>query len=213
MQSPVHSSHTGARRFRSGPIHPRATGAEGQIGRLLRAAAEPGETPACVVRRLTARIRAVARAHRLPAHDVEDVVQLTWLRLLEHGRDIREPAALGAWLHTTARRESLRVLHEAARLQPVADDALAEPVAAPGADDELEQREAAAVLARAIDALPARQRALMGALLADDGPSYAHIAHRLDMPIGSIGPTRARCMDRLRRDRRLASVAGHDDDR
>jgi DNA-directed RNA polymerase specialized sigma24 family protein len=54
------------------------------------------------------------------------------------------------------------------------------------------------VLARAIGELPARQRALMGELLAEEAPSYARIAHRLDMPIGSIGPTRARCLQRLR---------------
>jgi RNA polymerase sigma factor (sigma-70 family) len=213
----MHSHSTpspAAARFRSGPLHPRAGGAgDGALGRLLTAAAEPGETPSCVVRRLTTRIRAVARAHRLSAHDVEDVVQLTWLRLLEHGRDIREPAALGAWLHTTARRESLRVLREAARVQPVAEDALEEPVLMADAAAELERREAAAVLLDAISALPGRQRALMGAFLAEDAPSYAHIAHRLDMPIGSIGPTRARCMDRLRRDHRLAAVAGGDEAR
>jgi DNA-directed RNA polymerase specialized sigma24 family protein len=139
MQTPNSPSSTGAGRVRSGLLHPRAAG-EGELGRLLLAAAERGETPSCVVRRLTTRIRAVARAHRLAAHDVEDVVQLTWLRALEHGREIREPASFGAWLHTTARRESLRVLREAARVQPVADDALEEPATVAGADAELERR-------------------------------------------------------------------------
>jgi RNA polymerase sigma factor (sigma-70 family) len=209
MQTPSSSSAADARRVRRGLLHSRPAG-EGELGRLLGAAAESGETPSCVVRRLTTRIRAVARGHRLGAHDVEDVVQLTWLRALEHGRDIREPGALGAWLHTTARRESLRVLREAARVQPVADEALEEPVSSSGADAELERREVAAVLVQAIGDLPARQRALMGELLADEAPSYARIAHRLAMPIGSIGPTRARCLDRLRRDHRLAAAAGHD---
>ena len=87
--------------------------------RLLLAAGMSDEVWTSMTEHLTPRIRSVARAHRLAAHDAEDVVQTTWLRLLEHREQIRDPGALEAWLHTTARRESLRVLREGARAEPV----------------------------------------------------------------------------------------------
>ncbi len=188
----------------------RSSGGEAPFTRLLAANAGRGETPECVLQRLTVRIRAVARAHRLGAHDVEDVVQLTWLRLLEHAEAVREPAALPAWLHTTARHESLRVLRESARVQPVADETLGDREAGPGLDHRVERQERRSALIHAIAGLSGRQRALMLALLADPAPSYERFARTLAMPIGSIGPTRARCMERLRRDHRLAGVAGDD---
>jgi RNA polymerase sigma factor (sigma-70 family) len=185
--------------------------AERHLDRLLAASAGRGETPASVVQRLTVRIRAVARAHRLNAHDVEDVVQLTWLRVLEHGDAIRDPAALPAWLHTTARRESLRVLREGARLQLVGDEPIRDEEPCPSVQAQLERREQRAALFGAIRRLSGRQRTLMLALLADPAPSYERLARTLEMPVGSIGPTRIRGMERLRRDRHLVAVADLDD--
>jgi RNA polymerase sigma factor (sigma-70 family) len=176
-----------------------------ELERLLLASADRGESCTSVVSRFTARIRSVARAHRLAAHDAEDVVQSTWLRLLEHADRVREPAALGGWLQTTARRESLRVLREGARTQPAGDDMPERAETGLGLQAALEGKERAALLAQAIAALPRRQRDLMLALLAEPEPSYAEIAAALGMPIGSIGPTRARCLERLRGDERLSS--------
>jgi RNA polymerase sigma factor (sigma-70 family) len=178
----------------------------GALERMLQAAEVPGGVPASLVQHFTGRIRAVARAHRLRAHDADDVVQTTWLRLLEHRDRIRDPSALGAWLHTTARHESLRIIRDGGRVEPVADDRLDARDPTPGAQERLEQQERVAALADAVRALPRRQRTLMAALLAETEESYAELAASLQMPIGSIGPTRARSLERLRQDPRLASL-------
>jgi RNA polymerase sigma factor (sigma-70 family) len=178
-----------------------------ELERVLRASAVRGEPWNSVLHRFTARIRNVARAHRLSAHDAEDVVQTTWLRLLEHLDRVRDPEAVGAWLQTTARRESLRVLREGARTQPVEDERLDTQEEAAGAGEIVEVLERVALLGQAIQGLPRRQRELMVTLLAEPEPSYADVAHRLDMPIGSIGPTRARSLERLRSDVRIAALA------
>jgi RNA polymerase sigma factor (sigma-70 family) len=157
-----------------------------------------------LVDKFTARIRCVARRHRLRAPDVEDVVQTTWLRLLEHIDGVKEPSAVGAWLETTARRESLRIVRSG-RLEELVDE---EPAAAAAPVDE--QRLAAAerrtALATALERLPSRDRALLALLVAEPARSYAEISDWLDMPIGSIGPTRARCLARLRQDPALAGA-------
>jgi RNA polymerase sigma factor (sigma-70 family) len=173
---------------------------------LLFSAAEREAAPA-VIARLCLRIRAVARAHRLAPHDADDVVQSTWLRLLEHCDRIREPGALVAWLQTTARRESLRILRENARMRPTEDAALEVCDPRPDAQSELEAAERAAALEVSIDALSARQAALMRALLHDPEPCYAALSRSLGMPVGAIGPTRGRAFDRLRSDGRLCAVA------
>ena len=159
-----------------------------ELERVLRASAVRGEPWNSVLHRFTARIRNVARAHRLSAHDAEDVVQTTWLRLLEHLDRVRDPEAVGAWLQTTARRESLRVLREGARTQPVEDERLETHEEGVGACEAVELLERVT-------------------LLAEPEPSYADVAHRLDMPIGSIGPIRARSLERLRRDVNIAALA------
>jgi RNA polymerase sigma factor (sigma-70 family) len=178
---------------------------EGELDHLV-SAAKTGDAEAwsALVDRYTARLRCVARGHRLPAHDVEDVVQTTWLRLLEHIDRVREPHAVGAWLETTARRESLRIVRSGRR-EELTD---VEPVEAVAPVDEqrLASTERRAALATAVDRLPCRDRALLGLLVAEPAPSYADISDRLDMPIGSIGPTRARCLERLRRDAALAGA-------
>ena len=180
----------------------------GELERFLARYAERGERAPSVLHRLIARIGAVARAHRLPAHHVDDVVQTTLLRLLEHRESIREPRALGAWLQTTARHESLRVLRDGARVRPVCPDDLEDGAEPSPLQPHVERGERRTALLRAIDALPPRQRDLMLVLLAEPEPSYAEVARRLGMPIGSIGPTRARALERLRRDERLAAVLG-----
>jgi RNA polymerase sigma factor (sigma-70 family) len=143
---------------------------------------------------------AIARAHRLGDADACDVVQATWLKLLEHVRDLREPGRLGAWLSTTARRECLRVLRGHAIESPTGD-ALPETLsseAAPGEDLFLAERDK--VLWSAFQRLRSSDRALLRLLMADPAPSYGEIAAALDIPIGSIGPTRARALDRLRQE-------------
>lgn len=141
---------------------------------------------------------ATVRAYRLPHHDASDVVQTTWLRLVEHLDDVRNPEHVGAWLATTARRESLRALRSSARVIPT-DDELTPQHAAPDAlDAALLRRERDATLWRAFAALSERCQALLRLLASDPTPAYEEVSAALDMPVGSIGPTRARCLERLR---------------
>jgi RNA polymerase sigma factor (sigma-70 family) len=142
---------------------------------------------------------AITRAHRLSAADAADVAQATWLKLVEHLPRLRNPDALCGWLATTARRECLRVLKQADRVVPTPE---APDVAAdrPGPDAKLIGDERAAVLWQALARLSGRDQMLLRVLAADPPPSYQQIGAALGMPIGSIGPTRARALARLRRE-------------
>lgn len=175
-------------------------GTVGDTAQLLRGARD-GDASCwdTLVARHTSTLWAVARSFRLADADAADVVQATWLRLLEHLDTIREPDRLGSWLATTARRESLRVLRYAGRHLPSEDAALdrADPVAEP-LEASLVREERDAVLWRALGSLPARCRQLLRVLAADPPPSYEQVSAALDMPVGSIGPTRGRCLAKLR---------------
>jgi len=152
-----------------------------------------------LVPRFDRRLRAITRSYRLGPWDVDDVVQATWLQYIEHGHELREPAAAGAWLETTARRLSLRVLqrHVREQLTDNADRTAAGEHAEPESEAIACERRTA--LHRAIAGLPERHRRLMRLLVVRPDLSYEEIGRRLAMPVGSIGPTRARCMDRMGR--------------
>jgi RNA polymerase sigma factor (sigma-70 family) len=143
---------------------------------------------------------AIARSYRLDQADAADVVQTAWLRLVEHLDRIEEPARLVGWLVTTTRRECLRVLRRAGRerLFPADDGALdmldeaAEPLDAALITDERD-----AELWRAFARLPERCQQLLRIAVAAP-QAYDEVSAALDMPVGSIGPTRARCLARLR---------------
>lgn len=143
---------------------------------------------------------AIARAHRLNDADASDVSQTTWLRLYEHLRRLQEPAAVGAWLATTARRECLRVLRENQRRVLCWDDDpdYESPQITPDEAVLLRARDDA--LRRSFSHLRATDQALLRVLVADPRPPYEEIAAVLDVPIGSIGPTRQRALERLRRE-------------
>jgi RNA polymerase sigma factor (sigma-70 family) len=177
-----------------------AAGHEGLTGVVLAAAAHDARAWCTLVERFSTRLRAVARAHRLAAHDAEEVVQTAWLRLLEHIDSIRDPGAVGAWLEVTAIRESRRLLRNAQREMPAPPDTLEEPAVPPVAEPSLVAGECRAALESALDRLSRGQRQLLRALFAEDAPSYAAIAAQLEMPVGGIGPTRARSIARLRSD-------------
>lgn len=155
-----------------------------------------------LVRGYAGLIWAVARLHGLSSSDAADVSQVTWLRLVERVGHLRQPERLGAWLATTARRESAKVARKAARQVPIGDgrDGVAadDPDGA-SADGRVELDERDALLRGAFAGLTPRCRELLGLLLADDSLSYAEVGQVLDMPVGSIGPTRARCLACLRR--------------
>ncbi len=159
-----------------------------------------------LVDRYAGLVWAVARGHRLAAPDAADVVQTTWLKLLEHLGGIREPDRLGAWLATTARRESLGVLRRAGRQVPTADAWAEVEDAAPGPEARAVAADRDRVLRAAVARLPDRCRILLRVLMADPPPTYDEVAAALGMPIGSIGPTRARCLARLRTEAERAGL-------
>jgi RNA polymerase sigma factor (sigma-70 family) len=154
-----------------------------------------------LVSRYSALLWRIARAHHLAPADAADVVQTTWLRLVEHATQITDPGRLGGWLATTARRECLRVLRLSRRERPHPDDheAFDTPDAVvPSPDTHLLRQERDALLWSAVAELPERSRLLLEVLMADPPPTYDEVASALGMPRGSIGPTRARTLARLR---------------
>jgi RNA polymerase sigma factor (sigma-70 family) len=184
---------------------------------LVSAAASGDELAwAELVRRYTPLVLSVIRAHRLNRTDAADVNQTVWLRLVEHLGRVREPAALASWLATTTRRECYRLLRVGRRTQPFDpyDDAVEGPFgvflladsAAP--DENLLRTERQQALRDGLGQLPARCRELLSLLVADPPSSYREIAARLGMPIGSIGPSQARCLHKLRNCPALAPFVG-----
>ena len=141
----------------------------------------------------------ISSGYRLGA-DAAEVVQTTWLRLLENLDRIREPERLGGWLATTARRESLRVLRLRGRELVTDDESRFDlgPSGAPTPEDALLDSDRRRLLWDAFARLPENCRRLLQ-LVVVVAPPYAEVAAALEMPIGSIGPTRARCLARLRR--------------
>jgi RNA polymerase sigma factor (sigma-70 family) len=143
---------------------------------------------------------ATTRAYRLSAADAADVFQITWMRLVEHLDRIHDPARLGAWLATTARRESLHAIRRSARVIPRSDDLPDAPSDAPHPVERLIAEQDATAVQAAFERLRPRDRALLRLLTSEPTPSYAEISVALAIPIGSIGPTRARALTRLRRE-------------
>ena len=155
-----------------------------------------------IVDRFATMVWGVARRHRLSEADAVDVSQTTWMRLVEHLDRIEDPERIGGWLATTARHESFRVLRLMDRqvpsphedfvdLRAVEDD---EPVDGALLADERDRE-----LWELISLLPPRCQLLLSVLNSESQFSYVEIGQILDMPTGSIGPTRGRCLDHLRR--------------
>ncbi len=153
-----------------------------------------------VVERYHRLVWAVVRSYRLSSSDAADVTQITWLRLVEHLGSIRDPARVGAWLATTARREALRLSRQRrADLGRTTEvDLVVLPSAGPSVEDALLRDEADAALHRALRELGDRCQQLLRALACSPPAHYDEISKALGMPVGSIGPTRGRCLDRLR---------------
>lgn len=182
--------------------------------RLVAAAARGDEHAWALLQdRYAKRVRSVARAYRLSPHDVDDVAQTTWLRLLENIGNLRNADGVGAWLETTARRECLGLLRRRTRERPTDDAQLTDKPCEPVAEQRLVAAERSKALAERLVQLPPHQRRLLVALLAEPAPSYREIATSLQIPVGSIGPTRARSLKRLRKDSVLARSLQQDGNR
>lgn len=180
---------------------------EAELSALVREAAA-GDAIALskLVARFDRVLRSIARSYRLSPWDVDDVIQATWLQFVQHGRTLREPAAVSGWLVTTARRQCLRLLRRHVREELTDDPAPRDAGGYAEPHGELLAAERRAVLQRALSELPGRQRELMTVLTANPELSYEEVAQRLSMPIGSIGPTRVRSLERLSRSSELRAL-------
>jgi RNA polymerase sigma factor (sigma-70 family) len=154
-----------------------------------------------LVQRYLGMVHAICRVYHLGNEDASDVNQVVWLRLVEHLSRIRSPDAVGGWIAATTRNECLRVLRTASRAVLTDDerDLDRADVRDSGIDTGLLVYERDRVLLAAFGRLGDRCQRLLRLLMADPCPSYDEIAAALDMPIGSVGPTRGRCLDQLRR--------------
>jgi RNA polymerase sigma factor (sigma-70 family) len=167
----------------------------------LVAAARQGREDALgeLVAELSPLLWQVARACGLSAADAEDVLQTAWLSLLSHLDTIHSPTAVAAWLVTTARRESWRLREAGRRQVPVDAEGLTGiPDPEPGCEDLAVLDDDRRALWEALGELPPRCQELLRIVAFVPRPDYEVIAAALGMPLGSIGPTRGRCLAKLR---------------
>jgi RNA polymerase sigma factor (sigma-70 family) len=160
-----------------------------------------------IIERYAPLVWSICMRYRLKNQDIEDVGQTVWLLLVEHLGKLREPAALPGWLATTTQRECLRVLTAARKAEDAVtlDDAL--PIVdAAVIEHEILTAERNAALRTALGELPLPCRQLLTMLISDPPHSYAEISTILQIPMGSIGPQRSRCLERLRRSSALARL-------
>jgi RNA polymerase sigma factor (sigma-70 family) len=164
-----------------------------------------------IIERYSPLVWSICLRYRLSRQDADDVGQGVWLLLIENIGGLREAAALPGWLATTTRRECLRVLRAAHRHDhadlPPEDQLPPEPDAAT-IEQAVIAAERDAALRAAFAELPQSCHALLSLLMDDPPVSYADISIALGVPVGSIGPTRARCIDRLRRSPHLIAILG-----
>lgn len=174
---------------------------DAEAGDLVRAAAA-GDSGAwqALVERFGGLVWSIARANGLDRVDGADVVQTVWLRLVDNMHRLREPDRVGGWLASTARHESIRVSRQRQRNVPTDDAAVLDRSG--GSDDDpargMLRRERDVALRGLVADLPGRWQDLLELLMAEPALSYADVAVGLGVPVGSIGPTRQRCLRTLR---------------
>jgi RNA polymerase sigma factor (sigma-70 family) len=167
-------------------------------GALLQAAAlGDGVAWTEIVQRYRGLVAAVVRSYRLQDADARDAEQRTWLRLVEHRHSVRDPERLGGWLSTTASRECLRILRESRSIATDELDGLADP--GRGVEERIVDADTVERLWRIVGELPPRGRTIMRELFADEPRPYSEVARATGIPIGSLGPSRARLIERVRR--------------
>lgn len=168
----------------------------------LLAAALAGDAPAwnAIVRTHDKYLRRVALSYRVGPDAADDAVQTAWLRLIEHGAEIRDAGRLRAWLATTVRRECLATIRRRER-ETLLPDADAWDTLTPETDEPVESQllwvEAVSLLREAVAELPPRNRELITLLSDPDESDYRAVSDRMSIPVGSIGPTRLRSLTLL----------------
>ncbi|MEV0977353.1 sigma-70 family RNA polymerase sigma factor [Streptomyces sp. NPDC049915] len=178
-----------------------------EVGTLVRSAVDgDGAAWKALVEGLSPLVWSVVRAHRLSDADAHEVYQTVWFRFAQHLGRLREPDKAGAWLASTARHESLKVIRGLQRLTLTDDPSLLDRPSEEHTPEQslLEAEEAAAEserirrLRRELGALGERCQGLLRVLMASPPPSYQEVSAALGIAVGSIGPLRQRCLRRLR---------------
>jgi RNA polymerase sigma factor (sigma-70 family) len=175
---------------------------------MAAAAAGDGRATEALIQRYGGLVWSIAWNYRLSGADAADVSQVVWLRLVENIGRIRQPDSLGAWLASVTRHECLRLLRRSEREVTTGDE-----IGVDGCsnDDDVDYAllsdERQAALRSAFTCLPPRWRTLLEVLMDAPSASYEEVAEAVGMPIGSIGPTRQRCMERLREAPALIELA------
>jgi RNA polymerase sigma factor (sigma-70 family) len=163
-----------------------------------------------IIERYVPLVWSICLRYQLSRPDIDDVGQSVWLLLVENIGRLRDPAALPGWLATTTKRECLRLLRTARRHDhadlPPEEQLPVDPDAATIEQEVLLAERNAAVRAAFAELAP-NCHELLSMLITDPPFSYADVSARLSIPVGSIGPTRARCLDRLRQSPHLAGIA------
>jgi RNA polymerase sigma factor (sigma-70 family) len=167
-----------------------------------------------LVERYAPLVWSICRRYRLSAADADDAGQAVWLHLVDQLDNIRDPAALPGWLATTTRRECTRILRAAQKTQP--QGSMLDATTIPGQqtatiEDELLRAERHAALREALTHLPPHCQQLIALLIEDPPVPYTEISARLGIPVGSIGPCRGRCLDKLRRYPAVAALINTED--
>jgi RNA polymerase sigma factor (sigma-70 family) len=195
----VHNPEVQARRATSGePARGQSTDDAELVEVVTQARAGENAAWETLIERFGGLVAAIARRCRLSDADVAEVSQTTWLRLVENLDRIQQPERLGAWLATTSRRESLRIATRRAVVSPSEAVHLVADHEADPLDAALLREEQTHAIRLAAARLSPHCQRLLGVLMSDDDLPYKTIAKQLNMPIGSIGPTRGRCLEHLR---------------
>jgi RNA polymerase sigma factor (sigma-70 family) len=163
-----------------------------------------------LVERYAPLVWTISRRYGLSTADIDDVGQSVWLLLVEQLPVLREPAALPGWIATTTQRECLRLLRAGKRTEPADPAEMSSAMLSDvvSVDEELLRHERRAAVRTAFGQLSPRCRLLLSMLVQDPPVAYREISEKLHMPVGSIGPNRARCLDRLRQAPALAALIG-----
>jgi len=152
-----------------------------------------------ILRRYGKLVSTTVRSFRLQEADAFDATQMTWQRLAENAHRVKFPERLDGWLATTARRECLHILRQA-KLGPIFTDVAAELASdpSPGPEQRAINAHTTQTLRKLIDELSPLRQTLIRMLFTDNPGSYNEVAHITGIPLGGIGPTRARALRQLR---------------
>jgi RNA polymerase sigma factor (sigma-70 family) len=176
------------------------------VGLVLAARGGDSSAWTTLIGRFDTTLRRIAGSYRLAPADVDDIVQATWLDLLQDIGRLREPAAIAGWLATATRHKALRLVRARLREHLTDDPVVIDHADVQGPEASVLASERRTALTRALATLPHRHRRLLTLLLIQPALDYEQVSAQLAMPVGSIGPIRARALARLSRHPQLRAL-------